>query len=426
MDGNVLGEKGLRYEAHYEYNGQNRMTYSETTSHVDMTHAISFYAYDALGRRTLTESITGQVLRTVYDGRSFEAIREGETFRDGSLTTQYANSAATRAAPLQSGQPTGERYRWIGEGYSGGNITEDGYNIERSRSGTRGVTLYGNGEAVAVSYSSSTSSRSVYLGKDILGSVRTATAEGGAVEDRYEYDAFGQAYKGDLSGGMNLGYTGKPYDAGTGLYNYGYRDYRPEAARFTTTDPVRDGNNWYAYVNNDPVNWIDPWGLNGVDGKKPSVVIDILGKIWALPMTIDGLIVGGVLTVIGKIAGNDVSVEIANNAITFNTGLDMGGAITLGNVIIYANVDNDTGEVWNKNSEVSRYDNPLVMVNLGQHEEAHTYQYQKYGPSTILVIIGSAIMNGGLSDIQNFMGYSSFERAADDYTQSSNQNGNSP
>jgi RHS repeat-associated protein len=73
------------------------------------------------------------------------------------------------------------------------------------------------------------------------------------------------AYAGDLSGGMDLGYTGKPYDVTTGLYNYGYRDYQPEAARFTTVDPVRDGANWYAYVNNDPVNYIDPWGLTPGD-----------------------------------------------------------------------------------------------------------------------------------------------------------------
>jgi RHS repeat-associated protein len=101
----------------------------------------------------------------------------------------------------------------------------------------------------------------VYLGKDILGSVRTATGDGGTLEDRYEYDAFGKPYIGDLSGGMDLGYTGKPYDADTGMYNYGYRDYTPELARFTTVDPIRDGTNWFAYVNNDPVNWIDPWGL---------------------------------------------------------------------------------------------------------------------------------------------------------------------
>jgi RHS repeat-associated protein len=269
MDGNVLSERGLRYEAWYEYNGQNRMTHSEVTSHAERTHAVSFYAYDALGRRTITESLTGQMLRTVYDGMGFEVIREGETFRDGSLTTQFATSERVRAGTsMQSNQPTGERYRWISEDYNGGNTSADGYSMESSRYGTRGVTLYGNGEAVAVSYSSSASSRSVYLGKDILGSVRTATTDGGAVEDRYEYDAFGQVYKGDLSGGMNLGYTGKPYDAGTGLYNYGYRDYRPQVARFTTVDPIRDGSNWYAYVNNDPVNWIDPWGLREVDASK--------------------------------------------------------------------------------------------------------------------------------------------------------------
>jgi RHS repeat-associated protein len=99
----------------------------------------------------------------------------------------------------------------------------------------------------------------VYLGKDVLGSVRSATGDGGSLEDRYEYDAFGKPYAGDLDGVMNLGYTGKPYDVATGLYNYGFRDYKPEVARFSTVDPIRDGNNWFAYVNNDPVNWIDLW-----------------------------------------------------------------------------------------------------------------------------------------------------------------------
>ena len=31
--------------------------------------------------------------------------------------------------------------------------------------------------------------------------------------------------------------------------------------RFTTVDPIRDGANWFAYVNNDPVNYVDLWGL---------------------------------------------------------------------------------------------------------------------------------------------------------------------
>jgi RHS repeat-associated protein len=84
------------------------------------------------------------------------------------------------------------------------------------------------------------------------------------LEDRYEYDAFGTPYKGDLESGMNLGYTGKPYNSATGMYDYGYRDYKPEMARFTTIDPVRDGANWFAYVNNDPVNWVDKFGLETI------------------------------------------------------------------------------------------------------------------------------------------------------------------
>jgi RHS repeat-associated protein len=104
----------------------------------------------------------------------------------------------------------------------------------------------------------------VYLGKDILGSVRGVSNDYGLLEDRYEYDAFGKPYKGDLNGGMNLGYTGKPYDTATGLYNYGYRDYQLETARFTAVDPIRDGANWFAYVNNDPVNYVDLRGLETI------------------------------------------------------------------------------------------------------------------------------------------------------------------
>ncbi len=49
------------------------------------------------------------------------------------------------------------------------------------------------------------------------------------------------------------------------LYNYGFRDYAPVLGRFTTVDPIRDGGNWYAYCHNDPVNFIDPWGLVALD-----------------------------------------------------------------------------------------------------------------------------------------------------------------
>jgi len=79
------------------------------------------------------------------------------------------------------------------------------------------------------------------------------------------YDIFGSPYQKSGSflatDSLDFGYLGKPYNATTELYDYGFRDYLPEVARFTTVDPIRDGRNWYSYVVNDPVNYVDLWGL---------------------------------------------------------------------------------------------------------------------------------------------------------------------
>ena len=80
-----------------------------------------------------------------------------------------------------------------------------------------------------------------YYGSDILGSVKFVIGQGGQELKRIEYDIFGGIYKGNSPYGLETGYTGKPYDAVTGLSDYGFRDYSPAHARFITEDPVRDG-----------------------------------------------------------------------------------------------------------------------------------------------------------------------------------------
>ena len=75
------------------------------------------------------------------------------------------------------------------------------------------------------------------------------------------YDAYGETLSGATSHHQPYGYNGKPRDPATGLTDYGFRDYLPQAGRFVTVDPVKDGVNWYAYVNADPVNFVDAWGL---------------------------------------------------------------------------------------------------------------------------------------------------------------------
>jgi RHS repeat-associated protein len=273
-DGNLLSETGGYREAHYEYNGQNRMAYSEVRNKEKNTIATSKYMYDAYGRRTIAQDEGRSAMRTLYDGFTFEVIRESEAFNSGSFTVSGVQQAVTPTTPERSSERL-SRHRLVTEGYStwlGDSAPQPQSSGQHSTAPAPeyhyagiNVTLYANGEAVAINrYSTQNfTGGTAYLGKDVLGSVGGVSNEWGQLEERYEYDAFGKPYKGDLTTGMNLGYTGKPYGITTGMYNYGYRDYQPEAARFTTVDPIRDGNNWFAYVNNDPVNWVDPAGLEG-------------------------------------------------------------------------------------------------------------------------------------------------------------------
>ena len=60
-------------------------------------------------------------------------------------------------------------------------------------------------------------------------------------------------------------FTGKELDIDTGLYYYNARWYDPNLGRFITEDPVRDGSNWFVYVSNNPLKYVDPTGLEGVN-----------------------------------------------------------------------------------------------------------------------------------------------------------------
>jgi len=58
-------------------------------------------------------------------------------------------------------------------------------------------------------------------------------------------------------------FPGQYYDQETGLhYNY-FRYYDPSTGRYLTADPIGQlaGPNLYSYVGNNPLFWIDPYGL---------------------------------------------------------------------------------------------------------------------------------------------------------------------
>lgn len=61
-------------------------------------------------------------------------------------------------------------------------------------------------------------------------------------------------------------FTGREYDAETGLYHYRERSYSPQIGRFLQTDPVGAcDENRYTYCYDNPVNLVDPYGLVAMD-----------------------------------------------------------------------------------------------------------------------------------------------------------------
>ncbi|BAS27240.1 RHS repeat-associated core domain protein [Limnochorda pilosa] len=82
---------------------------------------------------------------------------------------------------------------------------------------------------------------------------------------QYSYEVFGEVWAGVMGPYNRYAFTGKEYDPKTGLYYFGARWYDPEVGRWTSQDPVRDGLNWYLYVRNNPLRYVDLWGLVTLD-----------------------------------------------------------------------------------------------------------------------------------------------------------------
>jgi len=92
--------------------------------------------------------------------------------------------------------------------------------------------------------------------------IDTAT---GAVVQRIDYDEYGNVLSDTNPGFIPFGFGAGMYDQDTKLLRFGARDYDSYAGRWTAKDPA--GFNYgefnvYVYVGSDPVNIVDPSGLN--------------------------------------------------------------------------------------------------------------------------------------------------------------------
>jgi RHS repeat-associated protein len=130
--------------------------------------------------------------------------------------------------------------------------------------------MFGDAPDEVLAEELSTSEGFRWLVADHQGSVRRVLKADGTTMRSVNYDAFGNVATSTATDTGKLPrfmYTGQQFDAETGLGYFDARYYASDAARFLSTDPAKEGSNLYAYVQNNPLNRVDPTGLIAIPTK---------------------------------------------------------------------------------------------------------------------------------------------------------------
>lgn len=220
---------------------------------------VAMFGYDATGNST---SITGAGAATfAYDpsGRMAKAtVAGGDTF-------YKVNALGQRV--LKSGPGGTTVFAYDEAGHLLGEYTVSGVALQE--------TAWLDELPVATMRAGSV----YYVHSDQLGTPRIVTDAANVVRWQWDSDPFAATQPNENPAGSgafkyNLRLPGQVYDAETGLYQNGFRDYSPTLGRYAQSDPIglRGGLNTYTYALQSPVVYEDRRGLKVVFTGTPATV----------------------------------------------------------------------------------------------------------------------------------------------------------
>ena len=182
----------------------------------------------------------------------------------GSIVTGYAvNGLGQRVKKTVTGGPLAGTTTFI--------YDEDGKLLgEYDGSGNMIQEYVWHGETLVSVMRGTVSAPQVFsVETDQLGAPRQVRDANKVLRWQWDPDPFGVTPPQEDPSGLgtftlNLRFPGQYYDKETNLHYNMARDYDPAIGRYIQSDPIglRGGINTYAYVNNSPINYIDPTGEN--------------------------------------------------------------------------------------------------------------------------------------------------------------------
>ena len=264
----------------YTYDTRDRLT---VASHPNQTN--ESYSLDDVGNRTASHqgsSYTYQAFNrlTAANGSSFSYDANGnltsKTDASGTWTYTWDYENRLNNASKSSGvtvvcsyDALGRRIQRTSTTYGTTKFVYEDADVVRDLDGSGStVADYLNGPGIDNKFRQTAGGVASYLVTDHLGSTRALADASGSVVSSLGYDSYGNVTSGSAS--TRHTYTGREIDSDTGLMYYRARWYDPQQGRFVSEDPIGfdgGGINLYSYVNNDPVNLLDPMGLSPSFGR---------------------------------------------------------------------------------------------------------------------------------------------------------------